>query len=287
MDLSAVPPTFFIASGVLTITTLNLINRRAVHACQSLWGVIAANYATALALSVAMALVWGVSSISPLTLGLGFVTGFLYIGGMFLGMTMIGRRGASIAVSASQLSVLIPVSMSVALYGENLKWSQFLGVTLALVSLPLLAAKGGKDGGTPDRGTLALLAAMLLVQGFAQLSSKVLVASGLEAERSAFFLAVFTSATLVTVPVALRHRREVGAADFGYGAVVGVCNIGGNLSILLALVALPGAVVFPLVSSGGLLLVTTLAALIFRERVGRVNALGMALTLLAVVLINV
>ncbi len=287
MDLSAVPPTLFIASGVLTITALNLTNRRAVHACRSLWGVIAANYATALVLSVAMAVMGGLGSVSLITLGLGFVTGFLYIGGMFLGMTMIGRRGASIAVSASQLSVLIPVSLSVALFGESLKGSQFLGVTLALVSLPLLAAKGGKDGGAPDRGTLALLITMLLVQGFAQLSSKILVASGLEAERSAFFLAVFTSATLVTVPIALRHRLEVDVTDFGYGAVVGACNIGGNLSILLALVTLPGSVVFPLVSSGGLLLVTVLAGIIFRERVGRLNAVGMALTLLAVVLINI
>jgi len=75
--------------------------------------------------------------------------------------------------------------------------------------------------------------------------------------------------------------------DFFYGAVVGVSNIGGNLSILLALVALPGAIVFPLVSSGGLLLTTILAWFIFKERVGRLNAIGIMLTLSAVLLINV
>jgi uncharacterized membrane protein len=202
-------------------------------------------------------------------------------------MTTIGRRGASIAVSASQLSVLIPVSLSVVMFGERLSTTQLIGVAIALISLPLLAAKigGGLKGGL-DRETLLLLVTQLFVQGFAQFSSKVLVATGLGAERSAFFFAVFVSAALVTIPVALRHRGEIGRKDLAYGSVVGVCNIGGNLSILLALAVLPGAIVFPLVNSGGLLLVTILAWLIFRERVSRVNAFGIALTLTAVLLIN-
>ena len=176
------------------------------------------------------------------------MTGFLYIGGMYLGMVTIGRRGASIAVSASQLSVLIPVGLSVVVFGESLRTNQLVGVAIALASLPLLAAKiGGGLNGSLDRGTLLLLAAQLLVQGFAQFSSKVLVASGLGAERDAFFLAVFVSATLATIPIALRHRGEIGRRDLAYGGVVGACNIGGNLSILLALAALPGAIVFPLV----------------------------------------
>ena len=78
---------------------------------------------------------------------------------------------------------------------------------MALISLPLLAAKiGGGLNGSLDRETLVLIITQLFVQGFAQFSSKVLVASGFGPERDAFFLAVFTSATLITVPIALRHR---------------------------------------------------------------------------------
>jgi len=287
LDLSSVPPMAFIVSGIVTITGINIVNRLAINSIKTRWGVIAANYCVALALSAVMFAAGGSYQASTFTLALGFVTGFLYIGGMYLGMATIGRRGASIAVSASQLSILIPVGLSVAVFGESLSTTQLVGVAIALVSLPLLAAKigGGLRGGL-DRETLLLLVAQILVQGFAQFSSKVLVATGFGAERSVFFLAVFTSATLATVPLALRHRGEIRRGDFAYGGVVGVCNIGGNLSILLALAALPGAIVFPLVNSGGLLLVTILAWLIFKERVNRVNALGIALTLAAVLLIN-
>ena len=278
----------FIVSGIVTITGINITNRFAIGFIKTRWGVIAANYCVALALSSAMFLVNGLHPASSLTIALGFVTGFLYIGGMYLGMTTIGRRGASIAVSASQLSVLIPVSLSVLVFGESLRTNQLIGVAMALISLPLLAAKIGAGlDDSLDREILVLIIAQVFVQGFAQFSSKVLVASGLSPERDAFFLVVFTSATLITVPIALRHCAEITRKDYAYGGVVGVCNLGGNLSILLALAALPGAIVFPFVSSGGLLLVTVIARLLFKERINRVNAIGIALTLAAVLLINI
>ena len=287
MDISSIPPIIFVVSGIVTITGINIANRLAVNSIKTRWGVIAANYCMALVLSTAMFAFSSQGTISPFTIVLGLITGFLYIGGMYIGMTTIGRRGASIAVSVSQLSVLIPVSLSVAVFGEHLSTMQLIGVAVALISLPLLAAKvgGGLSGGF-DRETLLLIVAQIFVQGFAQFSSKVLVATGLGAERSAFFLAVFISATIVTIPIALRHRVEIRRKDLGFGSVVGVFNIGGNLSILLALAALPGAIVFPLVNSGGLLLVTVLSWLIFKERISRVNAIGIALTLAAVLLIN-
>jgi drug/metabolite transporter (DMT)-like permease len=277
----------FVVSGIVTITGINITNRLAINSIKTRWGLIAVNYCTALALSAVMAVANGLRPVSLFTLALGFVTGFLYIGGMYLGMATIGRRGASIAVSASQLSVLIPVGLSVAIFGESLRTNQIIGVMITLVSLPLLAAKiGGGPKGSMDRETLLLLIAQILVQGFAQFSSKVLIATGLGAERDIFFLTVFVSATLATIPIALRHRAEIARKDFAYGGIVGVCNIGGNLSMLLALAALPGAIVFPLVNSGGLLLVTLLAWIIFKERISRVNALGIVMTLAAVLLIN-
>ncbi len=286
MDISGASPMLFVVSGIVTITGINIVNRLAIKSIKTRWGVIAANYVVALALSFAMFAVNGFHPASAFTMGLAVVSGFLYIGGMYLGMTTIGRRGASIAVSASQLSILIPVSLSVAVFGDSLGLTQLMGVGVALVSLPLLAARATGLNGALDGETLGLIVVQLVVQGFAQFTSKILVASGLGGERDAFFVVVFAAATLVTIPVALKHRAEIGRGDFAYGGVVGVCNIGVNLSTLLALTLLPGAVVYPLINSGGLLLVTVLAWLVFKEKISRVNALGVALTLAAVLLIN-
>ena len=287
MDLASIPPMVYVASGIVSITSINIVNRFAINSIKTRWGLIAANYLVALALSAAMFIFNGLRPASIFTLALGIVTGFLYISGMYLGITTIRSRGASISVSVSQLSVVIPVGLSVAIFGESLRTNQIIGVVVAIVSLPLLTARIGSGlNGSLDRETLLLIVAQIIVQGFAQFSSKILVTTGLGVERDAFFLAVFLSATLTTIPIAFRHRTLIMKKDLSYGGVVGFCNIGGNLSILLALTALPGAIVFTLVSSGGLLFVTIFAWFFFKEQISRVNAIGITLTLAAVLLIN-
>lgn len=286
MYLSDLPPIVFIVSGIIAITGINIVNRLAIKSFKTRWGVIAANYCVALILSVVLYANNGFYPISLFTITLGIVSGILYIGGMYLGITTIGRRGASIAVSASQLSVLIPVSLSVVIFGDSLSATQVVGVGVALISLPLLAAKVGGLNSSLDRETLLLIVVQLMVQGLAQFTSKILVASGYSAEREAYFFIVYCAATLMTIPVALMHRSEIRLNDYAYGGVVGVCNIGVNLSTLIALTLLPGAIVYPLVNSGGLLLVTILAWFLFKEKISRINALGIAFTLVAVLLIN-
>jgi len=272
---------------VTGLTCLNMVIRLSVGRSRTRWGVIAFNYLTAAAISLALVLGGGSLGASPFTLALGAVTGALYTGGMFLNMTMMGRSGASIAASVSQLSIVVPVAVSVVAYGESLGGLQLLGVAVAVAALPFLAHRRGISSGPIDRGLVPLMVVMLMVQGLAQLSSKVLVSSGLEAERNMFFLTVFTSASLLTTPLAFRVRSFVVLPrDVGLGVGVGALNMFTNMSILLALRSVPASLFFPLNGSAGLMLTTFAAALLFRERISAANALGVALTLAAVALIN-
>ena len=271
-----------------SLTCLNMVIRLSVGRSKTRWGVIAFNYLTGAVISLALVLSGGGFTASPFTLALGVVTGALYTGGMFLSMTTMGRSGASIAASVSQLSVTVPVTVSVLVYGESLRGLKLLGVAVAVAALPFLAYKRkGDRNGPVDSSLVPLMATMLVVQGFAQLSSKALVAGGLEAERNMFFIAVFTSATLLATPLAVRVRDQVVfPRDAGFGVGLGAFNMLTNMSILLALRSVPASLFFPLNGSGGLMLTTFAATLLFRERISRVNALGVALTLAAVVLIN-
>jgi len=272
---------------IASLTCLNMVIRLSVGRSKTRWGVIVFNYLTAAAISLALVLSSGSVGASPFTLALGAVTGALYSGGMFLSMTMMGRSGASIAASISQLSVIVPVAVSVMVYSESLGGLQLLGVAVAVAALPFLAHRRGNGIGPLDRGLVPLMVVMLIVQGLAQLSSKVLVASGLEAERNVFFLTVFTSAALLTTPLAFRARSQVVLPkDAGLGVGVGALNMLTNMSILLALRSIPASLFFPLNGSGGLMLTTLAATLLFRERISGANALGVALTLAAVALIN-
>jgi drug/metabolite transporter (DMT)-like permease len=276
----------FVIAAALSITCLSLIMRYATLNTKTLWGVILGNYLTAATIMAGMVFIGGSWDVSPFTLGLGAVTGLTYAAGMYLNLTLMGKRGAAITSSMIQLSVLIPITVSVFFYGETIGSLQLLGIILAVVSLPLLAAKPMHKLEF-DREVIPMIIVTIIVVGFSQLSSKILVQAGLESQNNFFFLSIFTSAALLVSPLALRNLGDIVGRDGLFGLGVGVFNVASNRFLLMALTTLPGAIVFPVSSAGSLLLVTISAIILFKEKVSRVNLVGILLTLAAVVLINV
>jgi drug/metabolite transporter (DMT)-like permease len=278
---------FYVVLAILTITGINVLMRYTTVRSRTVWGVMALNYLTGAIVSVVLYLSGGSPPPGQTTIILAFAAGLLYIGGMSLNMKTMSLRGASITASVVQLSVLIPIGLSMLLYGEQLRVSQIAGICLAVVSLPLLASRPGIDLRKLDGEAIPYMLATLVVIGFAQFTSKVFISSGLGMERDGFFAVIFTFASLITIPIALKHRKEITRSDIPLGLGVGAFNILGNMFILEALKTLPGAVVFPLNGSGALVLITVASMVLFKEKVSRLNALGMLVTLVAVVLINI
>ena len=77
-----------------------------------------------------------------------------------------------------------------------------------------------------------------------------------------------------------------GWRDYPPGLVLGALNVLINLFLLGALEQLPGAIVFPVSSAGGVLLVTVSSAFLWRERLGRAALSGVAVSIVALILIN-
>ena len=276
----------FVAIAALSITCLSLIMRYSTLKTETLWGVIQGNYLTAAVLMGIIVLRNGSTEVSWFTLGLGALTGLTYSIGMYMNLTLMGKRGAAITASMIQLAVLIPITVSVFIYGEIITIQQIIGILLAVSSLPLLAAKPMQRLEI-DREILPKIILTIIVVGFSQLSSKILIQSGYEAQNNYFFLAVFTSAAILVTPLTWRNRKKIQRNDPVYGVGVGMFNVLSNRSILLALTTIPGAIVFPVSSAGSLLMVTISAIFLFKEKVSKLNLIGIFLTLVAVVLINI
>ncbi len=276
----------FVIIATISITCLSLIMRYSTLKTKTLWGVIQGNYITAAVLMGIIVLMNGSHEVSLFTLGLGALTGLTYTIGMYMNLTLMGKRGAAITASMIQLAVLIPIAVSVFVYGETITSLQFIGILFAVTSLPLLAAKPMQKLEI-DKEILPMIIFTIMVVGFSQLSSKILVQSGYAAQKNFFFLAIFISAAILVSPFAWRNRGNIQRKDAAYGFGVGVFNMLSNRSILLALTTLPGAIVFPVSSAGSLLMVSLAAIVLFKEKVSKVNVAGILLTLIAVVLINV
>ncbi|MFH1085145.1 MAG: hypothetical protein V1772_05235, partial [Chloroflexota bacterium] len=107
------------------------------------------------------------------------------------------------------------------------------------------------------------------------------------ASESALFLAIlFASAMVVTFINWLPRRAGSARGDILYGIALGLCNTVSNVGLVAALHQLPGMIVFPLYSVGGVVVASVAARLLWQERMTRVEATGVAVALAAVVLMN-
>ncbi|MBD3170839.1 hypothetical protein GF326_00045 [Candidatus Bathyarchaeota archaeon] len=276
----------YILTSILSITLLSLTMRKATLNTDSLWGVIQANYITAATIMTIFTLKTPNANIAPFTIILGAITGLSYTAGMYLNLTLMGKKGAAITSSMIQLAVIIPITASIFIYNETITRNQFLGITLAVISLPLLAAKPMKKLEV-DKKLLPKIITTILVVGFSQLSSKILIQTGYGNQSNYFFQAIFTSAALLVTPLTWKNRAKIKKKDTVFGIGIGIFNILSNMSLLLALTTLPGAIVFTVSSAGSLFLVTISALILFNEKTSKTNLIGIILTLIAVILVNV
>ncbi len=277
----------FLALAVLSGAGFVLVMRGAQRCGHNVVAAGAINYVVATGL---YSVLWALGDRAPLsrpTLLIGLAGGTCYVMGFLILMRVMSARGVALAAAAERIGVIVPVVMSVGVWGERPTAPQVIGIALAVVALPLvgLARTAPAQRGV-ERRELAMVLALVVTGGGAMLAIKAFQMTQLPAERDGYFLVHFGTAMLGAWIVWGLRRRTLRRTDLPFGVALGVCNALVGITLLLALERLPGSVVFPVVSASTLALVTLLATLAWREPLGRLGALGLGLALVATALIG-
>lgn len=251
------------------------------------YGIILGNYLTCILLALLLTPGDGsVLSGSGSTVGMGAVAGFFYVSALVLMQTSVQQNGAGLTSAFARLGLVISLLVSVLFFEERPAVLQFLGVGLVLAALVLINNEGT---GSAKKGFWLLLLT-LLCSGGADAMSKVFEELGNPAENTRFFFWLFVTALLLTVCLALWERKRTGKRlilrEFAAGAAVGVPNYFSSYLLLRSLQKLPAFLVFPVFSTGTILLVLAAGLLFFRERLTKRQCLGVGLILAALVLLN-
>ena len=246
----------------------------------------AINYATAAAFHLGRrALVAGFYPSQP-TLILGLIGGCAFVGAYFLLVPFMRLRGVSIATAVLRLSVLMPILVSVLWWGERPGAVRSAGAALAFLSLPLLNFRvTGHGEHLGRRGALSLVV-LFVANGICMTVLSGYQQAGVQGETSLFLGILFGTAAIIALIGWLLHRGGSSRRDLIPGIMLGLCNALGNLSLVTALRQLPSLLVFPFHSAVGLVYVAVFARVVWAERISRYEAVGMFITLVAVVLIN-
>lgn len=289
----------YLALAVACSLGIGVIFKLAAGRAVDRLGMLTVNYAAACALGVVLGgsgLGADLGAASGGALGLGALTGALFIAGFFLYASATATAGLSVAVGVMRLSVAVPFLASWGIWGEVPTLGQGAGLLLAGGAFVLMARRGepGEEsvpGTEPDVSRALVLMALFVVGGFVDVLLKVFSeAFGAEMSEAAFLSLVFgTAAGIGAALVLARRARGValpGAAAWAYGMVLGAVNYGSAAFLIAAIQRLPGPFVFPANSIAVVLGGALLGVAVWGERLGRSAQVGLGVAALALLLLS-
>ena len=270
--------------AVLCTTAFSLIVRGTQRAGLDQLAVMALNYSTA---SASAFLLSGGGAITPMTWQVGAASGLVYVTAYILFMHAMHRRGVAITNAVTRLSVLVPVTGTIIIFREQPHLWEIIGALLAISAMPLLSLDRGFSNAPLTSRQLALLVGLFVVNGLCMFSSKWFQALGVPEQRPMFLGFLFGTAALASIVAWGMGSRRLGWRELVWGVPLGVINFGTSYMIIAALDQLAGTIVFPAVAALGLVGTAGMAAWLWREVPGRLGQVGLAVALVAVVLINI
>jgi drug/metabolite transporter (DMT)-like permease len=206
------------------------------------------------------------------------------------------KMGVAIASVANKLSLVIPFLFSIYLYNEPVTWIKLLGIFIALAAVVLtcLPSSGGiEPSGQPFKPSNLLLPVILFISsGLLDTLIKYVEQTELnDQNKNAYLITSFGVAAffglLVLFFLLLTGRMKFDVRSIVAGILIGVPNYFSIWCLVQVLKQYQGnsSAIIP-VNNMGIVLFSTLAAwILFKEKLSRLNWLGILLSVLAIALI--
>jgi drug/metabolite transporter (DMT)-like permease len=257
--------------------------RRGCHAPT----VVSANYLTLAAVLAIWHLWTGNDFAVPASVIVGGAMGLSFIVAMLVMTGALERFPVGMVLTSFRLSILAPVVVSVWLWGESLSAVQASGIGLALVALALISMSRSSGRSRPVVGAAALLTALAVfaTQGVGQICLGWVHYAGLDEQRLTVLMTCAATAGTGGGLVLLVRRHRPRIRDLHMGVGIGLFNLVALATTLTALMHLDRTLFFPVTGCLVVLLDGLFAHLWWKERMGRVGALGAGLGALALLLV--
>lgn len=211
-------------------------------------------------------------------LGLGIAAGALFLSNFWIYQRSIVINGLAISVSVMRVAMIVPVLVSLLIFGERLKLVNFAGIALALLAFLLKTDRGG-------RYKLLWLAALFAVSGITDLSLKLFKELGSGSE-ALWIGMVFSSALLFTLGLIMLRKVKVTLPALLFGFGLGIPNRLSTVFFLRGLATVPAAIAYPFTASGIVLVSVISDALFWKRKPASKELLMYAMLAAGLVLLN-
>ena len=221
--------------------------------------------------------------------GLSLVTGFWFIFTYLLMTASTQRSGVTVTSLSSKLSVVLPTLAGVVLFGEKLNFVASMGIVLALVALVLVV--GGKNESTKTNKTNWLLPILIFFgTGTGDILMKLTEQRNPANDMSfmiafIYFIALLFGILIVAYDLIRGKSKWQWKSAVG-GIGLGVINYFSTFCVYQAMRCFDNVVLFPVYNIGVVSLTALTGWLLFKEKLTWKNYLGLAIAVIAVILIT-
>lgn len=246
------------------------------------------NYFAASAISLILILTEKDFTYSIETFLFGAALGLLFFLGFFAFAKAVGTAGASLSAVSSRLSVIIPVGLSIIIFGEIPSFFQLSGIVLALVTILLFYFSIRKfSSGSFNKADYFYLFALLIGIGINDFCFKIFQNWRTAEEKNFFILTIFSFAFIYSFSYMLFKKIKFESRTFTAGIFLGIPNIFSAYFMLDALNQLPAVIVYPSINIGIIILTSLAAFIIWNEKLNDYGWWAMGIGMSAIFLLSI
>ncbi len=224
----------------------------------------------------------------PVALGAVFVLTF------FLMAITVQKYNVAVATVFSKMSMLIPVIFSIYIFkllDTKFDIINFTGLFFGVVSIILCSIRSTRmEKITWAQKYMVLIPIFVfLATGFVDTSLNYMNAFLITSEQKPVLpVIIFTSAFIIGVVILVLRKERISKMDFLGGVYLGIPNYFSVYFLLMTLSGFSnnGAVVYPILNVGIIVLSSMASYLVFNEKLIKANIFGMILAIFAILLIS-
>lgn len=276
----------YLLLAVVSSALVSIVMRLSTSRVSANTAMLVMNYVMCMACAAAVS---GLETLFPrtdslsATLLMGAFNGLLYLAGFVLLQESVRRNGVVLSSTFMKLGLLVPMVMSVFLFGERPNGLQIFGFCIAVSAIVLINFEKEQSVVEFKAGLLLVL----LAGGAGDAMSKVFEELGDPGRSGQFLFYTFGSAFLLCAALMLKKKERIGRQELLFGLLIGVPNFFSARFLLKALNSVPAIIVYPTYSVATILAVTLAGVGLFHEKLGKKQWTALAAILAALVLLNI
>ena len=278
---------FYLILAIACSSMVQIIMRLSTNRINNNMSMLAMNYVVC---TLVAAFDTGFSNLFPVAApgfgtaaGVGFFQGLLYLLA-FIWLQLNNRRnGIVLSASFMKLGLLVPMGVSILLFGEEPGALHILGFVLALFSIVLI---NYEPKGTSRASFKLGLITLLLIGGLGDTMAKLYQEWGTAELSSQFLFYTFLSALILSIGLLLFKKERPGKAELIYGTLVSIPNFLSSKFLLKALDNLEAVIVYPCYNVATIFVATLAGIWLFRERLHKRQWIAIGIIIVALALLN-